>query len=177
MVKAICVIKQLTSDEAPLTIVFIDRENTARSQMAEAILRSRSRGRVRSFSAGLEPGGEVDDDALGSLAAARVSTEGLTPKPIDTCMGPEAPAFDFVITVCDDAADAIVEAWSGPGRHVHWPMENPATMSGSRRVAFDHVRRKLEAAIDNLIRSARADPLVLARLARDAADERGDVSD
>ena len=166
-----------TPDETPLTILFVDRENTASSQMAEAILRARSRGRVRAYSAGLQPGDAVDPDALGSLAAARMPSDGLTPKPLDACIGTSAPAFDFVITLSDHVANHIVDAWTGSGRHVHWPMEDPMAMSGGRRVAFDHVRRKLETAIDDLIHTARADSHILARLARDRSDARSGVTD
>jgi len=165
-------IEPISPDEMPLTIVFVDRENTARSLMAEAILRHVSHGRVRAFSAGMDPGPDVDPDTLGTLAAARVPADGLKPKPLRVCCGTGAPAADFVITLADSVADDVVAAWQGPGRHVHWPMEDPMGMSGTRRVAFDHVRRKLEAAIDELIRSARSDPLVMARLTRTSAEDR-----
>src|SRR5690242_1157892 len=89
--------------------------NSARSQIAEAIINNR-RGNVwEAMSAGTQPAAQVNPYALRALAEIGIRTEGSTPKHINRFMGQQ---FDVVITVCDDAAKNC-PAWPGQGKRIH----------------------------------------------------------
>ena len=78
-------------------VLFVCVANTARSQLAEALLRHTDSERFEAFSAGTEPG-EVDPRTLDALEHLGVSTEGLRSKSIDEFAGER---FEYVITLCD----------------------------------------------------------------------------
>lgn len=105
----------------PMRVLFLCGDNSARSQMAEAILRSLGARHFTAFSAGATPAGAVDPDALAILEQHHVSSDGLIPKPVQTFAG---QSFDYVITVCDPATE---EPPSFPGADVlHWSFVDPA---------------------------------------------------
>lgn len=96
--------------------------NSARSQIAEALLASLGAGRIEAASAGSRPAARVNPYAIEVLRAHGLSWEGRTPKSIDDVTGQR---FDLVITVCDNARDACPYF---PGAHaqVHWGLPDPA---------------------------------------------------
>ena len=84
--------------------LFLCTGNSARSILAESILRKEGRGRFRAYSAGSHPKGAVNPFALKVLASLEYPTEGLRSKSWDEFATSGAPIMDFVFTVCDTAA-------------------------------------------------------------------------
>jgi arsenate reductase (thioredoxin) len=85
-------------------VLFLCTGNTARSILAESILRKDGAGRFTSHSAGSRPKGAVNPFAIKVLEAYGSPTDGFRSKSWDEFAGPGAPAMDFVFTVCDGAA-------------------------------------------------------------------------
>jgi len=111
--------------------LFLCTGNTARSILAESILRKDGAGRFNAFSAGSHPKGKVNPFALNTLKALDYPTEGLRSKSWDEFAAPGAPKMDFVFTVCDDAAGEACPIWPGHPMTAHWGIEDPAAFSGS----------------------------------------------
>ncbi len=85
-------------------VLFLCTGNSARSILGEAILQKEGQGRFRAFSAGSQPKGEVHPLALKTLAALDYPHEGFRSKSWDEFAEQGAPVFDFIFTVCDNAA-------------------------------------------------------------------------
>jgi protein-tyrosine-phosphatase len=100
--------------DRPYNVLFLCTGNTARSIIAESILREDGAGRFNAFSAGSHPKGVVNPFALKVLAAAEYPTEGFSSKAWDVFAVPGAPVMDFVFTVCDDAAGDLARAFGTP---------------------------------------------------------------
>jgi len=111
-------------------VMFLCTGNTARSIMAEAILRRDGQGHFRSFSAGSLPKGEVNPFALKVLASYDYPVDGLRSKSWDEFSGPSAPVMDFVFTVCDNAAAETCPVWPGHPMTAHWGIDDPAAVAG-----------------------------------------------
>ncbi len=112
-------------------IMFLCTGNSARSIMAEAILRLDGLGRFQTYSAGSHPAGQVNPFALKVLEGYDYPTDGLRSKSWDEFAGSDAPLMDFVFTVCDDAAGQICPVWPGHPMTAHWGIDDPALVSGS----------------------------------------------
>jgi arsenate reductase len=138
--------------DKPLNVLFLCTGNTARSILAEGILRKIGAGRLQSFSAGSKPKGTVNPFALQVLAARGYPADGYRSKSWDELGGPGAPRMDFVITVCDSAAGESCPLWPGHPTTAHWGIEDPAAVEGTeddkRRAfeqAFGYLSRRIEA--------------------------------
>ena len=111
--------------------------------MAEAILRHLTGGRVAVESAGSDPRPEIHPMARETVRKLYgLEMEGQHPKPVS---GPFGRRFDFVITVCDRAAEAC-PTFPGAPEIVRWSLSDPAQASGSeeeRRRAFENSARDL----------------------------------
>lgn len=114
----------------PFDVLFLCVGNSARSIIAEALLRQIGGGRFRAFSAGTAPRSEPNPLALGVLAARGHDISGLRSKNVAEFRGPEAPAFDFVFTLCDAAANEECPAWPGQPLGAHWGLPDPAKAAG-----------------------------------------------
>jgi arsenate reductase len=112
-------------------VLFLCTGNTARSVLAEGILRQDGRGRFNSFSAGSQPKGVVNPFALRVLAAHGYPADGYRSKSWDEFAGEGAPVMDFVFTVCDSAAGEACPYWPGQPMTAHWGIEDPAAVDGS----------------------------------------------
>jgi protein-tyrosine-phosphatase len=112
-------------------VLFLCTGNTARSILAESILRKAGGARFRAFSAGSQPKGAVNPFALKALAAADYPTDGFRSKSWDEFAAPGAPKMDFVFTVCDSAAGETCPLWPGQPVTAHWGIEDPAAAEGS----------------------------------------------
>jgi arsenate reductase len=112
-----------------------------------------SKGRFHAHSAGSHPKGKVNPFALELLRQTRVSTAGLRSKSWDEFAKPGAPAMDFVITVCDQAAGEQCPFWPGQPVTAHWGMPDPASVEGTedqKRRAFSDTANMLKRRIDLL---------------------------
>ena len=125
--------------EPTYNALFICTGNSARSILAEGILNELSAGRFRACSAGSHPKGEVHPLALATLERLHLSTAGYRSKSWDEFVAPGAPVFDFIFTVCDNAAGEVCPVWPGQPMSAHWGVPDPAAVEGTeeqRRKAF-----------------------------------------
>lgn len=123
--------------ETIYNVLFICTGNSARSILAEGLLNGLGTGRFRAYSAGSQPKGEVHPLALATLERLRLPTAGYRSKSWDEFVQPDAPQFDFIFTVCDNAAGEVCPVWPGKPMSAHWGVPDPAAVEGS-----DEVRRK-----------------------------------
>ena len=112
-------------------VLFLCTGNSARSIMAEAILRQKGFPNFASYSAGSRPSGKVRTEALAQLESARLPVDDLRSKSWDEFAAPGAPQMDFVFTVCDNAANEVCPVWPGQPMTAHWGVPDPAAAQGT----------------------------------------------
>jgi arsenate reductase (thioredoxin) len=123
--------------------------NSARSQMAEGLLRAEAGDRFDVFSAGTKPA-HIRSEAVAAMNEIGIDIAGHRSKSVDEFAGQE---FDYVITVCDNAAEAC-PVFPGTSQRLHWPFDDPAAVQGStseRMAAFRTVREQLRAKIRSFL--------------------------
>ena len=128
-------------------VLFLCTGNSARSVLAESILRKDGAGRFRSFSAGSTPKGAVHPLALRTLQSMDYPVDGMRSKSWLEFAAPDAPVMDFVFTVCDNAAGESCPVWPGQPTTAHWGIEDPAAVEGTeieRLAAFSRAFRYLK---------------------------------
>jgi arsenate reductase len=131
-------------------VLFLCTGNSARSILAESILNRHGKGRFRGFSAGSHPNGQVNPFALDLLKRLDFPTEGLRSKSWDEFAGPNGTHFDFVITVCDNAAGETCPVWLGKPTTAHWGMPDPAAVQGfdiEKKSAFNQAFKSMDTRI------------------------------
>jgi arsenate reductase (thioredoxin) len=132
-------------------VLFLCTGNSARSIMAEVMLNHFGRGRFKAYSAGSRPGGSVNPLSLETLEDLGLPTADLRSKSWDEFAAPGAPLFDFIITVCDNAANEACPVWPGKPTTAHWGVADPAAAEGSdlhKRGAFRDAAVVLRRRID-----------------------------
>jgi arsenate reductase len=112
-------------------VLFVCTHNSARSIMAEGLMNSLGKEHFKAWSAGSQPGGAVNPFALKTLARLHLPTDGYRSKDWNEFTLPGAPRFDFVFTVCDQAAGEACPVWPGQPMTAHWGVPDPATFQGS----------------------------------------------
>ncbi len=119
--------------------------NSARSQMAEGLLRHEGGATFEVHSAGTHPA-SVRPEAVAVMSELGIDISQHWSKSVDEFRGQE---FDFVITVCDNA-NAACPHFPGNTRRLHWPFEDPAAVTGTlaeRLAAFRQVRDQIRAKV------------------------------
>ena len=124
---------------SPFNVLFLCTGNSARSILAEGLLRGLGGDRFQAYSAGSTPKGEVHPLALATLGSFSLPADGYRSKSWDEFAQPGSPNMDFIITVCDNAAGEVCPVWPGQPMTAHWGIADPAAVEGSeeaRRKAF-----------------------------------------
>ena len=112
-------------------VLFICTGNSARSIFAESILRKEAGDRFAAYSAGTKPRSELNPSALDVLTQKGHDISVLDAKNVSVFQSDDAPEFDFVFTVCNQAANEECPAWSGQPVSAHWGMPDPIKVEGS----------------------------------------------
>lgn len=137
----------VTSSARPLHVLFLCTSNSARSQMAEALLNAMAHGRLRGFSAGSRPAEHVQPRAAALIAGLGMPVDGLRPKGWEVFAADDALPLDIVITVCDSAAGEACPVWPGHPAIAHWGIPDPAAAPDNPeafRQAWLALRRRIE---------------------------------
>jgi len=151
-------------------VLFLCTGNSARSIMAEGLLNTLGAGRFRAFSAGSQPTGQVNPYALERLQIAGITLDDARSKNWDEFSRPGAPVMDFVITVCDNAANETCPVWPGQPITAHWGVFDPAAAEeDEKRIAFAKAFAVLERRI-NLFTSLRPESLQQLSLEKQVRD-------
>ena len=137
-------------------VLFLCTHNSARSVLAEALMNSPAlnRGRFKGFSAGSHPSGRVNPFALEQIQRSGLPIAGLRSKDWDEFTKPGAPKIDFVITVCDNAANEVCPVWPGHPMTAHWGLPDPSAVPGSdddKRRAFAETMRALSNRLNSFV--------------------------
>lgn len=136
--------------EDPYRILILCTGNSARSQIAEALINARGAGRVVAESAGSAPAARVNPLAIDTLREAGIAWDGHPPRGLD---GLEHESWDAVITVCDNARESC-PIFPGHPAMAHWSLPDPAAVAGSetdKRRAFRATLVDLTLRIDDLL--------------------------
>ena len=117
--------------DQPFNVLFLCTGNSARSIVAEAILNKVGLDRFRAYSAGSHPKGKIHPETVRLLQGLGYNTSGFRSKSWDELTAPGAPQFDFVFTVCDNAAAEACPLWPGQPMTAHWGVLDPAQATSS----------------------------------------------
>ncbi len=125
------------ASERPIRVLFVCTGNSARSQMAEALLREYGKGSFETFSAGTEPKG-VNPLTVRALSNVGIDISGARSKSVTEFLG---QPFDYVVTVCDRARESC-PVFPGGGESIHWGFDDPAEATGTepeRLAVFERI--------------------------------------
>jgi protein-tyrosine-phosphatase len=117
--------------DKPYNVLFLCTGNSARSIMAEAILNKVGAGKFRAHSAGSHPKGRVHPETLRLLESLGYDSSSYRSKSLDEFVLPSAQPFDFVFTVCDNAAAETCPLWPAQPMTAHWGVPDPAGATGT----------------------------------------------
>lgn len=115
---------------SPPRVLFLCTHNSARSQIAEALLRQLSQGEVLVFSAGSDPAPHIHPQALRALATLGVDASQQYPKALEDL---HSQAFDYIITLCDRIRE-VCPTFPGEPETIHWSFADPAAVEGTEEV-------------------------------------------
>ncbi len=137
----------------PYRVLILCTGNSARSILAEVLFNTLGQGRFLAHSAGSRPVGRVHPGALEWLQQHGYATDALRSKSWDEFATPEVAPFDFIITVCDNAANEACPVWPGHPATAHWGMPDPAAIADptERQAAFKHVAEQFAQRIHLLL--------------------------
>ena len=139
---------------AKIRVLFVCVQNSARSQMAEALLNRMGGDLFEAESAGIEPG-TVNPLAVESLKEIGINIMGRkTQSVFDLFKSGEM--YGYVVTVCDESGAERCPIFPGVCKRLHWSFEDPAALKGSmeeRLVKTREIRQKIEAKIKEFIQN------------------------
>ena len=121
-------------------VLFLCTGNSARSQMAEAIVNDQLGEQWEAVSAGTRPSGYVHPQAIAALREMGIEHQGRSKTPDEF----REVAFDVIVTVCDDAAENC-PVWLGQGKRVHLGFPDPAQATGSEEEVLARFRQVRDA--------------------------------
>jgi len=112
-----------------MNILFVCTHNRCRSILSEAIANQHAdnNGRIKAYSAGSQPSGQVHPLSLKYLEVAGYKADNLKSQSWDDF---DADSIDLVITVCDSAANESCPLWMGKQLKIHWGLEDPSKIEG-----------------------------------------------
>ena len=142
--------QDLPGNQTPLRVLFLCTENSARSQMAEALLRHLSHGTVEAESAGSRPAEELHPLTRRCMERLGIEMSRAVPKHFEVYRGQR---FDVIVTVCDRVLETCPTFPDDPQR-IHWSFLDPATVQGSEAEqlrAFEQVSLQLTTRIRFLL--------------------------
>ena len=135
-----------------MNILVLCTGNSARSLIAEGLLRSLGSGKLQAFSAGSKPTGQPNPGAIAVLQAHDIDTDFARSKSWDEFAKKDSPSIDVIITVCGNAKDETCPIWPGHPCTAHWGVEDPADITAppeAVRAAFtktyDQMYRRIKA--------------------------------
>ena len=174
-------IKDRSMADTPYNVLFICSGNSARSIFAEALLRDLGAGKFVAHSAGTRPGTRLNPFALEVLDRNGHETGALRSKHLSEFQAPDAPAMDFVFTVCDTAAAEECPPWPGQPITGHWGLPDPVKAQGTDAEkclvfarTYGGLRRRIEAfvalpvaSLDRISLQDRVDQIDASELAKD----------
>jgi ArsR family transcriptional regulator, arsenate/arsenite/antimonite-responsive transcriptional repressor / arsenate reductase (thioredoxin) len=136
---------------AAFNVLFLCTHNSARSLMAEAILKQVGRGKFNAYSAGSEPAAAPMVEVIDKLKALGHDVSPLHCKSWDEFSRPEAPRMDFVITLCDTLQGQHCPDFGDKPVTGAWPLPDPAKFTGTAveratmiNALYGMIRRRLE---------------------------------
>jgi arsenate reductase len=135
----------------PFNVLFLCTGNSARSVIAEAVLNKIGAGKFQAYSAGSQPKGAINPNTIRLLQGLGYDTSGFRSKSWHEFAKRGAPQFDFVFTVCDDAAGETCPVWPGQPMTAHWGIPDPAAAVGTDpeiALAFNDAYRMLSRRIE-----------------------------
>ncbi len=135
-----------------LKIMFLCTGNSCRSQMAEGIANTIGKGKIKAYSAGLNPAGFVHPKAIEVMKEIGIDISHYTSKPIDETL---LQKMDYIITLCGDAEETC--PMTPPSiKRVHWGLPDPAKAKGTEeeilnvfRMVRDEIKKNIEKMIDD----------------------------
>lgn len=152
----------------PFNVLVLCTGNSARSILGEMLFNHLGQGRVKAYSAGSKPTGQVNPVALETLKKHGIPSVGARSKSWDEFAAPGAPTIDFIFTVCDNAANEACPVWPGHPTTAHWGIPDPAHVEplAARREAFEQayqsLRKRIEAFLALPLESMTPDAIVAA---------------
>ncbi len=136
-----------------MRVLILCTGNSARSQMAEGLLRHDGGGAFEVESAGTKPS-HVRPEAIAAMHEIGIDISGHRSKSVDEFAG---QAFDYVITVCDNAKESC-PIFPAATKRIHWSLDDPAAVQGSEEQRLEEFRRVRDQLRSLLRRFAQARP-------------------
>ncbi len=119
-------------------VIFLCTGNSARSQMAEGLLRALAGAQFEIFSAGTEPKGSILPEVQEVMREVGIDMSGQFSKSVIEYLG--KTVFTYVITVCANAEENCPTVFLSMGTHDHWPFDDPAKFGGDEEQRLTHTR-------------------------------------